>query len=124
MKTFQREIFGAMYTFEIGTREDVGLDPKFSGDTDVYTKVVRVATDVDPLNEDGRQRVMMEKVMLHELCHAAMYETGLIEFFDSETMVEWLEVMLPKLNDLWGMLSERMGSAVKHIKEDEQRENK
>lgn len=112
MKSFRHDIFGSTYQFLVGTREETGLDPKFSGDTDVHTKVIRIATDVDEFNQTERADDIRRKILIHEMAHAALYETGLLDYFDDETLVQWLEVMLPKLDELSTVLNGKLVETV------------
>lgn len=112
VKEFQREILGSLYTFRLGTAKELGLEEKFSGDTDVHTKVIRLRTDVDDFGELGRAESIIRKTMVHEMFHAAMYETGLLDYFDDETLVQWLEVLFPKLVKIHQEIDGRLCSAL------------
>jgi len=112
---FHKDLFGSVYTVRIGTAKELGLDDKFSGDTDFHTKVIRIRTDVDTYGEPGRADTIRAKTLRHELYHAALYETGLLQYCDDETLVSWLEVMTPKVETLYTdanyKLVERTGCA-------------
>lgn len=112
VKEFQRDIFGSTYTFRVGTKDELGIDEKFSGDTDIHTKVIRLRTDVDEFSEPGRSETIVRKTLIHEAFHAALYETGLVDYFDNETLVLWLEVMFPKMTTLLGDLNVRLGDTL------------
>lgn len=115
MKEFQRDIFGTTYVFRVGEAKELGLDDKFSGDTDIHTKVIRLRTDVDNYDEPGRAETIIRKTLIHEMAHATLYETGLLDYFDDETLVQWFEVMFPKLTVLLGDLNVRLGDVLSSL---------
>lgn len=54
----------------------------------------------DDILEDGtpeENQTHYNKVMRHEIIHAAFYESGLTQYTNDETLVEWLAVQFPKL---------------------------
>lgn len=110
MKEFNYYIFGSLYTFCVGTAKELGLEDKFSGDTDFHTKVIRIRTDVDECNEMGRDLTIIENTLRHEVFHAVLYETGLLDYCDDETLIGWFEVMFPKIGVILTNLGDKLGA--------------
>lgn len=54
----------------------------------------------DGILEDGtpeENKTYYNKVMRHEVVHAAFHESGLTRYANDEMLVEWLAVQFPKL---------------------------
>lgn len=99
MRKMEQVILSAHYIISVGTHKEIGLDEEFSGDCDTTLKTIRVATDklVDCDGSVERTIETMKLTLRHELCHAFLYESGMKQYYDDETLIGWLEVMLPKL---------------------------
>lgn len=96
MREFSISILGTEYTVKYGTREEIGLDKDKDGQCRYYPKEIVVTTEVDGETEFER-REYTEEVFRHEVAHAILYESGLIEFSYNELLVNWLSVNAPKM---------------------------
>lgn len=100
MSEYTISILGVEYKVQVGTHEEVKLDDTLAGDCDVYEKVIRLRTDISEHLTPAGWHFSMRATFRHEVAHAMLYESGLVQFFDNETIVEWLEVQTPKLISL------------------------
>ncbi len=43
----------------------------------------------------------LEKVLRHEIIHAYLYESGLHDYTNDESIVDWMAIQFPKINKLF-----------------------
>lgn len=101
MVNYSLNVMGVPYTVHIGLGSELGeefKDEKLCGNTDYYSKEIRIRTDLN--SEGASRRGLLECTYRHEVCHAFMYECGLVNIAMDEMIVDWLEVNLPKLFNL------------------------
>lgn len=78
---------------------DVGLEGK-NGYCDVTTKQIVIAdNDEVPRQSDtvGDLDFTEDEAARHEIVHAALYESGMGEYFQDENIVSWIAIQSPKL---------------------------
>ena len=97
MKTIK--ILDTAYTVIERCRMD---DPKLyehDGYTDCSTKEIILRTlEAEPDTVANLEKYASE-VLRHEIIHAYLYESGMVEYSGDETLVSWLEIMFPKMNN-------------------------
>lgn len=78
---------------------DVGLEGK-NGYCDITTKQIVIAdNDEVPRQSDtvGDLDFTEDEATRHEIVHAALYESGMGEYFQDENIVSWIAIQAPKL---------------------------
>lgn len=98
MKKLEIDIFGSTYTVMIGEREELDISYENVGECNVYEKVIKICTTVDDkvFSPSMKDKYMME-VIKHEISHAMLYESGLVDLGLEELLPNWLSVNVDKL---------------------------
>lgn len=99
MKTFSLNICGVPYTCTVGPRDKVDISLDAQGECNVYHKTIVVCTDLDSSfdKDEGARKKYMFEVIMHEIAHAFLYETGQTTLANDECMPEWMSVNVPKV---------------------------
>lgn len=95
-------VLGTTYTMKIGKRKELDIADDHCGSCSNYgNKEINIVTD--QFNEEGDEEAnvaLMKEVVVHELSHAFLYESGLVEYSSDEVLVNWLSVNAQKLMNL------------------------
>lgn len=92
------EILGTNY--ELIVNDESLMEINADGVCRPYEKVIRIAPVIDMLDDDSstkEKRLRNNEVLRHEIIHAFFNECGLSEYYENETLVNWLAVQFPKL---------------------------
>lgn len=92
-------ILGADYTYnETTDREDSRLCDK-DGYCDVFGKSIAIETDHNDKHPDSVSNMdaFTKHVRRHEILHAYFGESGLSDYRNDETLVDWIAWQLPKI---------------------------
>lgn len=97
--TFRIEVLGTPYMVTVDKRENIQISDGNGGECRNYSKRIKVVTDdVAPENlEQGEKKEIIKEVIIHEVAHAFLYESGRVSDSDDESLVEWLSVLVPKI---------------------------
>ena len=100
-------ILGTEYT----VTEDSKIDDSCDGLTDVYAKSIKLrpADDLfssEKAEDDNAKLIRREEILLHEICHAFFFESGLADYCYDETLIGWLGKQLPKISVVYNALVE------------------
>lgn len=96
---FTVNVLGTTYTVYLGSYLDLGMKETVDGDCEVMSKTIRLRTDMKE-DWDGDKSLLtkyVRQVLMHELVHAFFFESGMLDYFDDERLIEWLEVNAVKL---------------------------
>ena len=98
MKKLEIDIFGSIYTVVIGEREELDISYENAGECNVYEKVIKICTTVNDkeFSPSMKDKYMLE-VIKHEISHAMLYESGLVDLGFDELLPNWLSVNVDKL---------------------------
>ena len=94
-------ILGTEYSFRVD--EQVMNDAGADGMCRFHSKEIILRPEENIL-EDGTDeeiRTYYNKVIRHEVVHAALHESGLTHYANDELLVEWLAVQFPKLAEIF-----------------------
>ena len=98
MKTFMMDILGNDYLVKFGNREEVreiGIEYDIQGETDFYNKLIVICTDLK--GNEEIQKKQLEEILIHELTHAFLFESGLVTYGVEETLPEWFSIVFKKM---------------------------
>lgn len=97
-------ILGTEYTIETRKRQkDTRLDDNAAYCDDSVKKIVLAEHEPDPHDKQNIEAVI-KKVTRHEIVHAFLCESGLIEnsdWADNEELVDWIAIQGPKIWKAW-----------------------
>lgn len=98
MLEFKVNVLESEYKIVFGLRSELpDLKPEHSGETHFFKKLILVCTEFgEEYTAEEKSRVL-KNIVLHELAHAFLYESGFDELADDERLVSWIEIMIPKL---------------------------
>lgn len=89
-------ILGTDYEFS----EDLD-DNSCDGMTDVYAKTMKIKPKdkffEDDSSDSKANDARRNEVVIHEICHAFFFESGLADYCYDETLVGWLGKQIPKI---------------------------
>ena len=89
-------ILGTDYEFS----EDLE-DNSCDGMTDVYAKTMKIKPKekffLDDPNDSNANDARRNEVIIHEICHAFFFESGLADYCYDEVLVGWLGKQIPKI---------------------------
>lgn len=98
MKTFNVRVLDTLYKVSVGTRSELNLWDDQLGNCNFYDKTIQVVTDLSEVVEpDVSYSGVVKEVILHELCHAFLYESGRVKDAEGEEWAEYLSVIIPKI---------------------------
>lgn len=96
------EILGTVYQLLV---DDGGMDQQNAdGVCRCYAKRIQVRPPKKMLCQDDdleAKNSRYREVLRHELIHAMLFESGLGDYYDDETLVDWLAKMFPRLAELF-----------------------
>ena len=96
------EILGTVYQLLV---DDGGMDQQNAdGVCWCYGKKIQVRPPEKMLCQDDdleAKNSRYREVLRHELIHACLFEAGLGDYCDDETLVDWLAKMFPRLAELF-----------------------
>ena len=98
MTTFMLDILGNDYLVKFGSREEVrelGVEYDIQGETDFYKKLIIICTDLK--GDKETQERQLEEILIHELTHAFLFESGLVTYGVEETLPEWFSIVFKKM---------------------------
>ena len=98
MKSFILDVLGVEYLIRFGNRSEVqkeGLSDEIQGETGFYDKTITICNEFKGSVEE--QKAQIEEVLIHELTHAFLFESGMITYGVEETLPEWFSVMFKKM---------------------------
>lgn len=102
-RTYNINVLGTNYELSFSNKEEDKFLQDCDGYCDKTTK--QIVVDSSELDCDlGNPQVYIKKNVRHELIHAFMYESGLVENWEhkrygqEETTVDWFAYQLPKIN--------------------------
>lgn len=100
LTTMTVNVLGTDYVMKIGNRKDLDIADGQCGTCCSYgEKLIKIVTDEFKDDEDANVKLIQE-VIMHELAHAFLYESGLVTYSDDEVLVNWLSVNTRKLMNL------------------------
>lgn len=110
MKEFTINILGSEWTVRICTEEEEPRLKDVSGFTDWTSRLIVVGTMPEDTTLDYPY-TFMRKILRHEVIHAMMFESGLMDNWEhrdgqDEAVVDWIAIQLPKL---WKVCGEAEG---------------
>lgn len=99
------EVLGTKYKIylDVPAEEDDNLE-KGDGYVDLQTKKIVVAEFKETKGQTDDIQRYKSSVIRHELMHAFLYESGMVAYSNDERLVEWLEIQIPKANELFNEL--------------------
>jgi len=92
-------ILGTEYDYKVASdREDMGLLGT-NGYCDSYAKVISVKNSY---NENAPDCIrdfdsFKKRVKRHEVVHAYLFESGMLDYAENEAVVDWISWQFPKL---------------------------
>ena len=96
------EILGTVYQLLV---DNDGMDQQNAdGVCRCYAKKIQVRPPEKMLCQDDdleAKNSRYREVLRHELIHAMLFESGLGNYYDDETLVDWLAKMFPRLAELF-----------------------
>lgn len=96
------EILGTVYRLFL---DEKGLEQQNAdGICWCYGKKIQVKPPeqmLEPSAAMEEKHCRFREVLRHELIHAMFFESGLGDYCDDETLVDWLAKMVPRLADLF-----------------------
>lgn len=91
-------ILGTEYEFSEDLKDEV-----CDGCTDVYDKTIKLKPKEKLFSDDSESSKVADdrrtEVIIHEICHAFFFESGLADYCYDETLVGWLGKQIPKIID-------------------------
>lgn len=84
-------ILGTTYTTHVVSTKDID---NHAGMCEFYKKKISICNDFDDIEDKQR-------VIRHEILHAFFHESGLNEYADNETLVDFIATQFPKLHKLY-----------------------
>ena len=88
-------ILGTEYDFTEDLKDD-----SCDGMTDVYAKTMQIKPKdkfFEGEHDDKADDARRDEVIIHEICHAFFFESGLSDYCYDETLVGWLGKQIPKI---------------------------
>jgi len=66
---------------------------------EAYSKEIIISKDLNLITDETYEKLhlLADKVLRHELIHAFFHESGLNDYCEDETLVDWLAHQLPKM---------------------------
>ena len=77
-----------------------GLD----GECDLYEKIIYIKPSCHMLSAEDTLESRTERyneVLRHEIIHAIFHESGLSQYEDDETLVDFIALQFPKMTDIF-----------------------
>lgn len=99
MNKFKINVLGTDYTFLVGSREEIKIDADCQGLAKPYSKEILICDEFEGIYTVDTRRRALEEVIVHELAHAFLYESGLVEQSNNEALVEWISIMVRKITN-------------------------
>ena len=111
------KVLGTEYLLLIGDKNELQMSPENVGECYNYTKEIKVSTE--ELKEHkksvgGMYRALLE-VVIHELTHAFLYESGRTSDSCEEWIAEWLSVNFTKINEVVNDISDELSNVITKI---------
>jgi citrate lyase synthetase len=93
------DILGVTYLIRKDTENNNPNLIGTSGYTELYIKeiVIEPATEGANVRYNSLISESNDKVLRHELVHAFLYESGLLNYCQDETIVDWIAIQMPKM---------------------------
>ena len=89
-------ILGTEYDFTENLEDD-----SCDGMTDVYAKTMKIKPKdkffEDDSSDSKANDARRDEVIIHEICHAFFFESGLADYCYDEALVGWLGKQIPKI---------------------------
>lgn len=76
MKELKSSVLGTDYRVVLGEREEIDITPENSGECRIYSKEIKVCTDIEDCSQE-ELRVRTQEVVAHEFFHAYINEAGI-----------------------------------------------
>lgn len=106
MRSTEVEILGVKYKVTLGSKNEILIDPDCSGETRRYDKEILITTDIHPDPEKNSE--IVKGVIVHELTHAFLFESGMtLSETLEEMLVCWLERHFENLSFLSSMVMQK-----------------
>lgn len=110
--TFKENVLGTDYIVKVGEKEDIGLKDSLLGECEIFQKVIRVTHSSDGEDrelEDEARDLRTREIIVHEVCHAFVNESGVsMTEEEEEKMCGFLMKNFRKISnvvlDLWDKL--------------------
>lgn len=92
-------ILGTEYDFDETTEKDDGKLYEKDGYCDRFSKRISVDTELTVDNPDicSDQNAFFRYIKRHEILHAFLFESGLEEYGNDESLINWIAWQFPKL---------------------------
>lgn len=76
------------------------IESKQDGTHNAYNKVIEIRSIENMLEKEASdlaKKKRYDEVVRHEVIHAFFSESGLSEYWEDETLVDWMAVQFPKI---------------------------
>lgn len=103
----------------LGTVYEIRYVPSINergGEIDYYTKEIRISNQEDIPREfkTDNLKEMQKHVLLHELIHAFLYESGMDQNSNvcdawavNEEMIDWMAIQMPKIMEAYDTITKQ-----------------
>ena len=97
-------ILGTEYTVRFETKKENAAfneDSNLTGYVDVTSKEIKILSNSEYESNSrslDKPKEFQNKTLRHEIIHAFLYESGMTDWYLNEKLVEYLAIMLPKIN--------------------------
>lgn len=111
LTTLTVNVLGTEYTVKIGKRKNLSIADEQCGTCCNYgEKLIKIVTDqFNDEGDDEANEELIKEVMMHELAHAFLYESGLVTYSDDEVLANWISVNMRKLMNCALQLQDELG---------------
>lgn len=92
-------ILGTEYDFKITTDKEDATLINNDGYCDVYKKIIVFESEYNQNDQSSIKdfEALKKRVKRHEIIHAYLAESGLMDFTENEQLVDWIAWQFPKL---------------------------
>ena len=93
------DILGTTYTIKTDTEKNNPMLIGANGYIERYTKEIIIELTNEGKNYDTSKNVgeNNDRTLRHEIIHAFLYESGLLNYCENETLVDWIAIQMPKM---------------------------
>lgn len=90
-------VLGTEYNICVNPTEDNPKMAGASGYIELYSKTIVLKDIKKDKNTFEDLEKFKQKVLRHEITHAFFHESGMQDYCDDETLIDWLALMIPKM---------------------------
>lgn len=111
MKILTINVLGTDYIVKYGERKELDIADEQCGACCNYgEKVIKIVND--HFSDEGDEKaneVLIKETIIHELTHAFLYESGLVQYSNDEVLAEWFGVNFVKMSKTAFDLRQELG---------------